>query len=66
MWCEAVVRLQDIDCPCCVEYATDRLEDEVATGHRVLIVYDKEELPEDPHESLSDDNKVKEDHVESG
>ena len=33
VWCKAIVRLQDVDCPCCVEYATNRLEDEVATGH---------------------------------
>ena len=66
VWCEAVVRLQDVDCPCCVEYATDRLEDKVATGHCVLIVYYKEELPEDPHEGLCNDDEVKEDHVESG
>ena len=33
VWCKAIVRLQDVDGPCCVEYATNRLEDEVATGH---------------------------------
>ena len=66
VWREAIVRSEDVNRPSRVEYATYCLEDEVPTGHLVLIVCDKEELPEDPHEGLRNDDKVKEDHVESG